>query len=163
MDFLRSWMLSVTAAALAGMLVYILAPKGGTKKAVRMVAAVFFLTAFFLPFGQITADNFTLPEIAKEDVSHAIPPALEETLQAQVLQAQQAVVARAVNAELARQNAPPPERIEFGMDILPDGSIGIIQARIQCAGGAITADALRIALESKIREDAGLDIQVVLS
>ncbi|MCL2023271.1 MAG: hypothetical protein FWG82_02750 [Oscillospiraceae bacterium] len=58
MEFLRTWMLSVTAAALAGMLVHILAPSGGTKKTLRMVVTVFFLTAFFLPFTQLSLEDF---------------------------------------------------------------------------------------------------------
>ncbi|MDR1410290.1 MAG: hypothetical protein LBJ12_08570 [Oscillospiraceae bacterium] len=163
MDFLRSWMLSVTAAALAGMLVYILAPKGGTKKAVRMVAAVFFLTAFFLPFGKITTNDFTPPELAREDVSQSIPSALEDTLKNQVLRAQKNTIVQAVNTELARQTVSLPEQIEFSTDILADGSIGIVQVRIQCASGSIASDALRRTLESKIKEAAGLAVQVVLA
>ena len=184
MEFLRSWMLSVTSSALAGMLVYILAPKGGTKKAVRTVAAVFFLTAFFLPFGKLAAGDFILPDFALEDSSQAMPPALEEALQSQVLRAREDAIAQTVEAELARRGLPPAE-IEFGMDILPEGGIAITVVRIQWSGeysadtqergheatesSDVSARAsygvagdMCVALERQIRESTGLEVRVEL-
>jgi len=162
MEFLRTWMLSVTSAALAGMLVYVLAPKGSTKKAVRMVAAVFFLTAFFLPFGKIAANDYIFPNLAFNESSQEIPPKLEALLENQVIQAQQSVISQTVNSEFTRRNLPEPETIEFITDILPDKRIAITGVRIQCAERVISADALRTALGKKILEATGIEIQVEL-
>jgi hypothetical protein len=156
-------MLSVTAAALAGMLVYVLAPKGGTKKAVRMLAAVLFLTAFFLPFGKVTIEDLTLPEIRHEEVSREMETGIDNALQGQILNAQQAVIAQIVTDEVSRTNTPAPDRIGFTTDDMDSGGIIITQVSIHCSDGTTASTALRRDLENKIRETTGLEVQVVFS
>jgi hypothetical protein len=158
MEFLRSWMLSITAAALAGMLVYVLAPKGGTKKAVRTVTAVFFLASFFLPFAKFASGDFIMPNFEPEEAYQTMPPALEQALENQVLRAQQEVISQIINEELARRNLPSANEIAFDTDILPDGRIAIGRVSIQCQDGP----GLAFALKQKIKESSGIEIQVVL-
>ncbi|MDR0884273.1 MAG: hypothetical protein LBN05_06690 [Oscillospiraceae bacterium] len=159
MDFIRSWLLSVTAAALAGMLVYILAPKGSTKKAVRTVAAVFFLTAFFLPFGQISLTDVTWSQPPRA-IEQTVPAQLEETVLSQMVEAQKAVIAQIVAGEAQRLGTPPPAHIEFGTDISADGGIHIVQVGIQWGDTVQNPAALTRAIEQKIRETTGLEVQV---
>jgi len=128
MAILRQWLLSLTFAALAGMLVSLLAPKGATQKALRTVAAVFLLAVLFLPAAQLRDIPLTLPQM-QENTSPPQEQNLEALLQAQTLQAQQAAVSGILQRTLL-QASTNFGQITFETDN-PDGTrIQITEAQI---------------------------------
>ncbi|MDR1806271.1 MAG: hypothetical protein LBQ80_05845 [Clostridium sp.] len=150
MEFVRSWLLSITAAALAGMLVYVLAPKGGTKKALRVVTAVFFLAAFFLPFGRLELDGLSLPEIEENAAFQSSSLALEELVNEQILGARKDAVSLIINRELE--------------------SLGLPQAQLEFIAGGAELEAVEVTglsaglcvgLEHEITRQTGLEVKVV--
>ena len=137
-------MLSITAAALAGMLVHILAPSGGTKKAVRMLVTVFFLAAFFLPFTKLSADDFAL---SWGDFESSESP-VEAVVASQADRARGQIITQEVKNFFTARGLPIPNIIEVDGDFL----------RVQPSSAAFNASAL----ERALLENLGVKITVVI-
>ena len=151
MQTLRTWALSIAMAALAGGLVWLLAPKGGVQKALRTLVAVFLLCAFLSPFfmrGGVNLD-WILPEIQETPVT----PALEDTVARQLKTAVEEELAKRIHGVLGARGVAG--QISLDTSILPDGSIEIVTARVLLPPGA---DARGLA--AAIKAETELDVEI---
>ena len=152
MEMLRTWTLSVAMAALAGGLVWLLAPKGSVQKALRTLIGVFLLCAFLSPFfqrGGIRLD-WILPDIQD---APAIPE-LEDTVKRQLKTAVEEEIAGRVQAVLDERGLAG--KMSLDTSIWPDGSIEIVTAQVLVPPGADTRE-----LAADIKARAGLDVEIV--
>jgi len=152
MEQLRAWALSVAMAALAGGLVWLLAPKGSVQKALRALIGVFLLCAFLSPFfmrGGINLD-WILPEIQ----SAPVPPALGDTVSRQLKTAVEEEIAKRIQAVLDGRNLAG--QISLDTSIWPDGSIEIVKAQVLVPPGTDTRG-----LSAALKAEAGLDVEIV--
>ncbi|MCL1952869.1 MAG: hypothetical protein FWF60_08590 [Oscillospiraceae bacterium] len=152
MEQLRTWALSVAMAALAGGVVWLLAPKGSVQKALRTLIAVFLLCAFLTPF--FTRADINLDWILPDTRRSPETPALEDTVARQLKTAVEEEIAKRINAVLSGRGAAG--QISLDTSILPDGSIEIVTARVAVLPGTDTRG-----LAAAIKAQAGLDVQVV--
>jgi len=151
METLRTWALSVAMAAMAGGLVWLLAPKGSVQKALRALISVFLLCAFLSPFfahGGISLD-WILPDI--QDVP--LSPALEDMVSRQLKTAVEEEIAKRIQAVLASRNISG--QITLDTSIWPDGSIEIVTAEVQVPPGADTRG-----LAAAIKTETELDVKI---
>jgi len=152
MESLRAWALSVAMAALAGGLVWLLAPKGSVQKALRTLIAVFLLCAFLSPFfsrGGISLD-WVLPDVQITPVT----PALEDTVARQLKTAVEEEIARRIDAVLAARHIAG--QISLDTSILPDGSIEIVTAQVLVPPGSDTRG-----LASAIKMETEVDVEII--
>jgi len=152
MSTLRAWALSVAMAALAGGIVWLLAPKGNVQKALRALIAVFLLCAFLTPFftrGGVSLD-WILPDI------HSAPtiPALEGTVARQLKTAVEGELAKRIDAVLGTRGITG--QISLDTSILPDGGIEIVTAEVLVPPGADTRG-----LAAAIKTQTELDVKIV--
>jgi len=156
MEQLRTWVLSVAMAALAGGLVWLLAPKGSVQKALRALISVFLLCAFLSPFfrrGGISLD-WILPEISNTPIT----PALEDTVSRQLKTAVEEEIASRIQSVLDERGVAGQTsggQISLDTSILPDGSIEIVTARVLVPPGTDMR-----ALAAAIQAQAGLDVEI---
>ena len=159
MEAIRTWALTVALAALAGGIVWLLAPKGTVQKAVRTVVAVFMLCAFLSPLVSLRGLDFTwlLPEEA------AMPtiPGLDEALSRQLQTAVEEELNRRISAVLeAREIQILPGQILIRTDILPDGGINIATAKV-ILEKAVTPPGLKTAgLAQALRDAVGFEVEI---
>ena len=152
MSSLRAWALSLAMAALAGGLVWLLAPKGSVQKALRALIAVFLLCAFLSPFfarGGIHLD-WVLPDMQAAPVT----PALEDTVSRQLKTAVEEEIAKRMQAVLEERGLAG--QISLDTSIWADGSIEIVTARVLVPPGTDTRG-----LAAAIKTQAGLDVEVL--
>jgi len=152
MEQLRTWALSVAMSALAGGLVWLLAPKGGVQKALRALIAVFLLCAFLSPFftrGGINLD-WILPDIQYSPVT----PALEDTVSRQLKTAVEEEIVKRIQAVLDARNIDG--QIILDTSIWPDGSIEIVTAQVLVPLGSDTHG-----LAAALKAEAGLDVEII--
>jgi len=152
MEQLRTWALSVAMAALAGGLMWLLAPKGSVQKALRALIAVFLLCAFLSPFfmrGGINLD-WILPDIQSTPVT----PALEDTVSRQLKTAVEEEIAGRIQAVLGERSLAG--QISLDTSIWPDGSIEIVKAQVLVPPGTDTRG-----LAAALKAQAGLDVEIV--
>ncbi|MCL2300791.1 MAG: hypothetical protein FWC27_11685 [Firmicutes bacterium] len=152
MSTFRSWALSVAMAALAGGVVWLLAPKGSVQKALRALIAVFLLCAFLMPFFTRGGLNFDwiLPDIQ----SAPEIPALEETVARQLKTAVEEEIAKRIDAVLSARDIAG--QISLDTSIWPDGSIEIVTARVLVPPGT---DARGLA--AAIKAQTELDVEIL--
>ncbi|MDR1464775.1 MAG: hypothetical protein LBJ11_05685 [Oscillospiraceae bacterium] len=153
MDTIRSWATCVALSALAGGLVWLMAPKGSVQKAVRTVVAVFLLAAFLSPFFQKNglALDFSAPE---PDGAPTIG-ALQDALHSQTDEA----IAEKIREVLESQGVDMGRgQISVRTDILSDGSINIEAVTVRLPAGGYSTEKLRTA----IREATGLDVDLIV-
>ena len=153
METLRAWALSVAMAALAGGLVWLLAPKGSVQKALRTLIAVFLLCAFLSPFftrGGIELD-WILPEIPDSPTI----PALEDTVNKQLKTAVEEENAGRVRVVLDERNLVG--QISLDTSIWPDGSIEIVTARVLVPPGTDTRG-----LAQALKTQTELDVEIAV-
>ena len=151
METLRSWALTVALSALAGGIVWLLAPKGSVQKAVRMVVAVFLLSAFLTPVLRAGSINWELPEALPPPSIAGFDEVVSKQLQAAVEEEIRGRYARILEARgLAGQ-------IDLRTDILSDGSINIASAKVIVPFGSDTAG-----LREELGAAAGLDVEVIV-
>ncbi|MDR2753732.1 MAG: hypothetical protein LBB50_05440 [Oscillospiraceae bacterium] len=133
MEFLRNWALTVALSALAGGVVWLLAPKGSVQKAVRTVVAVFLLCAFLSPlfWRREVSPDWIWPEV-EIDCS-----AMEEAVTRQLQAAVETELERRMQAVMDERKITGQIRLET--DILSDGSIEIVTAEVIVPRGANTA------------------------
>jgi len=151
MEQLRTWALSVAMAALAGGLVWLLAPKGSVQKALRTLIAVFLLCAFLSPFflrGGIDLD-WILPEMQGSPIT----PALEDTVARQLKTAVEEEIAKRMQAVLDVRGLAG--QITLDTSIWPDGSIEIVTAQVFVPPGTDTRG-----LAAALKAEAGLDVKI---
>ena len=151
MPTLRTWALSVAMAALAGGVVWLLAPKGSVQKAVRTVVAVFLLCAFLSPF--LTRGGVSLDWIMPELLGVPAAPALEETVARQLKTAVEEELRRQILSVLEERGVSG--EISLDTSIWPDGSIEIVTAKVVLPPGTGTRG-----LAAEIKARAGLDVEV---
>jgi len=151
MSTLRTWALSVAMAALAGGVVWLLAPKGNVQKALRALIAVFLLCAFLTPFFIRTGVDldWILPDIQ----STPELPALENAVARQLKTAVEEEIAKCIAAVLAARNVSG--QISLDTSIWPDGSIEIITAQVLVPPGADTRG-----LAAAIKAQTELDVKI---
>jgi len=152
MSTLRTWALSVAMAALAGGVVWLLAPKGNVQKALRTLIAVFLLCAFLTPFFSRTGVNldWILPDIqSTPEIS-----ALENTIVRQLKTAVEEELAKRIEAVLAGRNVSG--QISLDTSIWPDGSIEIVTAQVLVPPGADTRG-----LAAAIKAQTELDVKII--
>ena len=152
MQQLRTWALSIAMAALAGGVVWLLAPKGNVQKALRALIAVFLLCAFLSPFflrGGISLD-WILPEMQ----SIPMTPALEDTVKRQLKTAVEEEIAKRMQAVLNTRGITG--QISLDTSIWPDGSIEIVTVQVLVPPGADTRG-----LAAAIKTQAGMDVKIV--
>ena len=151
MESLRTWALSIAMAALAGGVVWLLAPKGGVQKALRALIAVFLLCSFLTPF--FTRGGVNLDWILPDILDTPVTPALEDAVMRQLKTAVEEEIAKRMQAVLdARAVAG---QISLDTSILPDGSIEIVTAQVLVPPGT---DARGLA--AAIKAQAGLDVEI---
>jgi len=152
MSTFRTWALSVAMAALAGGVVWLLAPKGNVQKALRALIAVFLLCAFLMPFFTRSGLNFDwiLPDIQ----STPGIPALEETVARQLKTAVEEEIAKRIDAVLAARGVAG--QISLDTSIWPDGSIEIVTAQVLVPPGTDTRS-----LAAAIKTQTELDVQII--
>lgn len=63
MVVLRQWAICITATSIVGAVIYALAPKGKTEKAMKVIISVFFLCALLSPF--LTGEKFNFKDEIK--------------------------------------------------------------------------------------------------
>ena len=152
MEGLRNWALTVALAALAGGIVRLVTPRGGVQKAVRTVVAVFLLSAFLSPLwsGRGFSIDWIMPEMAEAPTI----PGLDDTVSKQV----QAAVEDELRARIGRVLAlrEVDGQILIETDILSDGSIDIVSAKVICARGTGISG-----LAAAIEADTGLEVEIV--
>ena len=151
MQQLRTWALSLVMAALAGGLVWLLAPKGSVQKALRTLLAVFLLCAFLSPFfvrGGVNLD-WILPDV---QASPALP-ALDDVVARQLQAAVEEEICRRIQAVLQARGIAG--QISLDTSILPDGSIEIVTAEVLVPPGADTRG-----LAAAVKTEAGLDVNI---
>ena len=152
MSTLRTWALSVAMAALAGGVVWLLAPRGNVQKALRTLIAVFLLCAFLTPFFTRTGVNldWILPDIQATPET----PALENTVARQLRTAVEEEIAKRIEAVLVARDVSG--QISLDTSIWPDGSIEIVTAQVLVPPGTDTRG-----LAAAIKAQAGLDVEIV--
>jgi len=150
METLRNWALTVVLSALAGGIVWLLAPKGSVQKSLRMVVAVFLLSAFITPllrgggsFAWELPDEGRPPTIAGFDdvVSRQLQTAVEEEITGRC---EGVLRARGIAGQILLQT-----------DILGDGSINIASAKVIVGSGAA-------GLREELGAATGLDVEVIV-
>ena len=152
MEALRTWALTVAIAALAGGIVRLLTPKGSVEKAVRCVVAVFLLSAFLSPMfsrGGVSLD-WVFPELVEPPVISA----LELELMRQVQTAVEAELHGRMERVLVGRNLEG--QILLSTDILSDGSIEIVTARLVLPPGSGTGG-----LVAQLKAETGMDVEIV--
>ena len=152
MSTLRTWALSVAMAALAGGLVWLLAPKGSVQKALRTLIAVFLLCAFLSPF--FARGGIRLDWILPDTQSTPAIPELEDTVKRQLKTAVEEEIVGRVQAVLDERGLA--RNIALDTSIWPDGSIEIVTAQVLVPPGADTRE-----LAADIKARAGLDVEIV--
>jgi len=153
MQSLRTWALSIAMAALAGGIVWLLAPKGGVQKALRTLLAVFLLCSFLTPF--FTRGGVSLDWILPDILDTPVTPALEDTVARQLKTAVEEEIAKRINAVLSKRGAAG--QISLDTSILPDGSIEIVTAQVLVPQGTDTRG-----LAAAIKAETELDVEIVI-
>ncbi|MDR2647313.1 MAG: stage III sporulation protein AF [Oscillospiraceae bacterium] len=154
MDGLRAWALTVALSALAGGIVWMLAPKGSVQKALRTVTAVFVLCSFLSPF--FAGEDLPLQWIAPEISQSPALPSLDDTIQAQLQDAVKTELTNQLQAILKENHADGAE-ILITTAILSDSSISIEQVVILLQKNhASKADSLK----KSIKSQTGLDAEI---
>jgi hypothetical protein len=139
-------------AALAGGVVWLLAPKGNVQKALRTLIAVFLLCAFLTPF--FARSGVSLDWILPDIQNTPEIPALEETVARQLKTAVEEEIAKRIQAVLDARGVSG--QISLDTSILPDGSIEIVTAEVAMPPGTDTRG-----LAAAIKAEAGLDVKIV--
>jgi len=153
MEALRTWALTVALAALAGGIVRLLTPKGSVEKALRTVVAVFLLSAFLSPMfsrGNINLDWILPAELGQAPTLHAF----ELEIARQIQQAVEVELRGRIKRVLAAQGLDG--QILIRTDILSDGSIEIVTAKVMIPPGSDTAG-----LAAALKADTELDVEIV--
>jgi len=126
METLRTWALTVALAALAGGIVRLLAPKGSVEKSVRVVVAVFLLSAFLSPMFSRSGQglDWVFPEV----------PAFTQlsALELEIVRQMQGTVETELHNRMQRvlDSRGLLGQILLRTDILSDGSIEIVTAQV---------------------------------
>jgi hypothetical protein len=152
MEQLRTWALSVAMAALAGGVVWLLAPKGSVQKALRTLIAVFLLCAFLSPF--FTRGGIRLDWILPERQDTPVTPALEDTVARQLKTAVEEEIGGRMQAVLDTRGVAG--QIILDTSIWPDGSIEIVTARVLVPPGTDTRG-----LAAALGAQAGLEVEIL--
>ena len=153
MEQLRTWALSVAMAALAGGVVWLLAPKGSVQKALRALIAVFLLCAFLTPF--FTRSGVSLDWILPDMQGTPGLPALEDTVARQLKTAVEQEIIRRIDAVLSARGIDG--QIFLDTSILPDGGIEIVTAEVVVPPGAGTRG-----LAAAVKTETELDVKIIM-
>ena len=153
MEAIRTWALTVALSALAGGIVWLLAPRGTAQKAVRTVTAVFLLCAFLSPLFARRGFDFEWP-LPEESAVPTIA-GFDEALSKQLQQAVEEELTRRISAVLEERNITG--QILVRTDILPDGGINIATAEVTLEQAGGNTSGLGLAL----RDAAGLEVEIV--
>ena len=151
MQPIRTWMLTIALAALAGGIVWLLVPKGSVQKAVRTVVAVFLLCAFLSPLLNRKGIDFAL--LLPEESAAPTIPGFDETVSRQLQAAVEQELTRRISGILESQKISG--QILVRTDILPDGSINIATAKVTLPAGANTSG-----LQNKLAEAVGTEVEI---
>jgi len=151
MQTIRTWALTIALAALAGGIVWLLAPKGSVQKAVRTVVAVFLLCAFLSPLFDRRGIDFTL--LLPEDAAAPTIPGFDETISRQLQSAVEAELIRRISGVLEERKISG--QILVRTDILPGGGINIATAKVALPPGTNTSG-----LKNSLEEAAGTEVEI---
>jgi len=154
MEVFRTWALSIALAALAGGIVRLLAPKGAVEKSVRVVVAVFLLSAFLSPIithGGASLD-WVLPQLQAPPVNHALQQEMARQLQSAI----EVELRNGMRTVLDTRGLDG--QIYLSTSILSDGSIDIVLARVEIPHASNTTG-----LAAALRHEVGFDVEIVMN
>jgi len=150
---IRTWALTVALSALAGGIVWLLAPKGSVQKAVRTVVAVFLLCAFLSPL--FARRGMAFEWLPPEEAAAPTIPGFDETVSRQLQKAVEAEIAKRIEAVLESRKISG--QILIRTDILPEGGINIATTKVTLPQGTNTSG-----LGNLLEEAAGLEVEIML-
>ena len=153
MQPIRTWMLTIALAALAGGIVWLLAPKGSVQRAVRTVVAVFLLCAFLSPLLNRQGIDFAL--LLPEETAAPTIPGFDETVSRQLQTAVEQELRQRISGVLETQKISG--QILVRTDILPDGGINIATAKVALPPGTNTSG-----LKNRLAEAAGTEVEITV-
>ncbi len=128
MEALKSWALCLVFSTSGAALVHILSPKGATEKAMRVMIALFLLSAILSPFLSGEGLKLDLEESALDEPQGQMSAAVERMNQALAEQARAGVEETARQA-LAGMGLTEAE-IQVDMDITEESIISITELKI---------------------------------
>ena len=128
MEALQSWALCIVFSAVGALLVHALSPKGATEKAMRVMIALFLLSAILSPFLSGKGIKFTMPVLDSGNAEDQMEAALEKVNLSLAEQARREIEEKAQQA-LAEIGIPGAE-IQVDMDIADDSIISITELKI---------------------------------
>lgn len=147
MEFLGSWVIGITAAALILSAVLALAPEGSAKRVVRLAGGACVLLAVFLPIAGLDADDFLPAAYAAPDEYAETMGELERTnyeLQKTIIEQRISSYIQAKADALGISAAPT---VSFGER---DGVPFPTAVVLDCSGGESAADELRGYVEQEL-------------
>lgn len=128
MEALQSWAMCIVFSAVGALLVHALAPKGATEKAMRVMVALFVLSAILSPFLSGEGISLTLPSQGFENMEDQMDAALEKVNRSVAEQARRSIEEQAQSA-LAQIGITDAE-IQVDMDIADNSVISITELKI---------------------------------
>lgn len=128
MEALQSWAWCIVFSAVGALLVHTLSPKGATEKAMRVMVALFLLSAILSPFLSGKGIPLSMPEQDSGTIEDQMDAALEKVNRSLAEQARQSVSEQAQSA-LAQIGITDAE-IQVDMDIADDSVISITELKI---------------------------------
>lgn len=128
MEALQSWALCIVFSAVGALLVHALTPKGATEKAMRVMLALFMLSAILSPFLSGKGVTLTLPSQDGATAQEQMDAALEKVNRSLAEQARAGLEEKAQRA-LEEMDVTGAE-IQVDMDITDDSIISITELKI---------------------------------
>ena len=138
MDFIKNWAFAVSAAAIAGAVVLMLAPDGALNKSVRTAVSLFLIISMLSPFvNGVDLPSFSLDaEMPSEiDMSEAVAEQLEVSLRAKITEilSVYGINAEKINIDISAED----ETLTVNkIEIIADGSTQEAEKRIKDEIGA---------------------------
>jgi hypothetical protein len=128
MEALQSWALCIVFSAVGALLVHALTPKGATEKAMRVMIALFLLSALLSPFLSGKGIKLTMPTQDSGDLDAQMKAAVEKVNRSLAQEARREIEekARQALAEIGVSGA----EIQVDMDIAEDSIISITELKI---------------------------------
>lgn len=128
MEALQSWALCIVFSAVGALLVHALTPKGATEKAMRVMLALFMLSAILSPFLSGKGVTLTLPSQDGATAQEQMDAVLEKVNRSLAEQARAGLEEKAQRA-LEEMDVTGAE-IQVDMDITDDSIISITELKI---------------------------------
>lgn len=124
MDGIKSWIITLMAAAIAGEILLMIAPQGNVSKILKIAVSVFFLGCFLTPFATLGSGGLKDISFDYQGEVGENTSALDQTMQEQTLKEFERNIVQIVTVNL-RDIEIPAEKIEVEVNMLEDDSIQI--------------------------------------